>query len=224
MHGIIERLAQHRADLVAVSALDRQDLTYAQLVDQIRRIGGDLISLGLTDNDRVAVVLPNGPVMAAAFMSLAPWCSVAPLNPYYTQGEFKFYLQDLEAKALLVQRGSDTVARKVAKSLQVQILEIDECEHAGSFTLTNSRHEAVVREIDRISLILPHLGNHLPTENASPIAKESMPVRAEHRRHVSSHVCRPLHEHHASFSHPWADGSSVGFVLCWWECLLYAWL
>lgn len=154
MQGIVETLAQHPVDRVAVSAPNRPDLTYKQLVEQIRRIGGDLHGLGISENDRIAIVLPNGPVMASSFVSFAPWCAVAPLNPLYTEGEFKFYLEDLASKALVIESGSATVARKVAKALQIEVLEIEKCEEAGSFTLTNSGKDPVERALDRISLIL----------------------------------------------------------------------
>ena len=154
MQGIVESITQHATDRIAVSAPDRTDLSYEGLTQQIQRIGGDLRELKITGNDRVAVVLPNGPAMAASFVSLAPWCAVAPLNPAYTEEEFEFYLEDLEASALLVLKDSETVARKVAKKLQITVIEISECDQSGSFAMLDSGREPVERSLDEISLIL----------------------------------------------------------------------
>ena len=90
----------------AIGAPGRQSLTYSQL----RRLRDDvrtrLAGLGVAREDRVAIVLRNGPEMAVAFLTLGASASTAPLNPAYTRDEFKFYLSDLDAKLLVVERGS----------------------------------------------------------------------------------------------------------------------
>ena len=154
MQGIVESLSQHAPDRAAISAPHRPDLSYEGLTKQIHRIGGDLRELKVAGNDRVAVVLPNGPAMAASFVSLAPWCAVAPLNPAYTKEEFEFYLEDLEASALVVLQDSETTARTVAEKLQIPAIEITELDQSGSFTMLDSGREPVERTLDDVSLIL----------------------------------------------------------------------
>ena len=96
-----------------------------------------LNSLGVGRNDRVAIVLPNGPEMAAAFVSIAAGATTAPLNPAYRADEFEFYLTDLKAKALIVESGSESPAREVAQKLGVPLVELvpQRGEGAGTFTL-----------------------------------------------------------------------------------------
>ena len=96
-----------------------------------------LNSLGVGRNDRVAIVLPNGPEMAAAFVSIAAGATTAPLNPAYRADEFEFYLTDLKAKALIVESGSESPAREVAQKLGVPLIELvpQRGEGAGTFTL-----------------------------------------------------------------------------------------
>ena len=57
-----------------------------------------LNGMGIGRNDRVAIVLPNGPEMAAAFVAIACGATTAPLNPAYKADEFDFYLADLNAR------------------------------------------------------------------------------------------------------------------------------
>ena len=57
----------------------------------------------------MAFVLPNGPLAASAFLSLCCGATCAPLNPAYREEEFEFYLSDLEARALVVEEGADSV-------------------------------------------------------------------------------------------------------------------
>ena len=52
-------------------------------------------ALELAGSDRVAIVLPNGPEMATAFLSVASAATSAPLNPAYRQEDFEFYMEDI---------------------------------------------------------------------------------------------------------------------------------
>ena len=97
-----------------------------------------LHTMGFGRNDRVALVLPNGPEMAVAFLAVAAGATCAPLNPAYSINEFDFYLADLHPKALIVQAGMDSPARAVAQAQGLLIIELSptiEAE-AGLFTLT----------------------------------------------------------------------------------------
>ena len=51
--------------------------------------------------DRIAIVLPNGPEMALVLLAAMSVGCAAPLNPKYREEEFRFYLDDLRAAALV---------------------------------------------------------------------------------------------------------------------------
>ncbi len=91
---------------VALSAPDRPAMTYGQLRAHIQAVGGQLAGKGLGRGDRVAIVLPNGPEMASAFLAVASYMSAAPLNPAYKKAEYAFYLEDLRPKLVIVAEGS----------------------------------------------------------------------------------------------------------------------
>ncbi len=112
-------------------------LSYGALRALARRTVDALNGLGVGRNDRVAIVLPNGPEMAAAFVTIAAGAATAPLNPGYRADDFEFYLTDLRAKALVVEQGVDTPALGVARRLGVPVLELrpDRSRGAGTFTL-----------------------------------------------------------------------------------------
>ena len=88
---------------VALEALDRSPLEYGAWVRQVRGAAGLLRDSGLGPTDVAAVVLPNGPEMASVFLSTAVAGISAPLNPAYRREEFGFYLDDLQARALLME-------------------------------------------------------------------------------------------------------------------------
>jgi len=71
----------------------------------------------------IAVTLPNGILMAKAFLGVAAHATCAPLNPAFNQAEFTDNLKDLGAAALVVPRGEDSAARTAALELGIELLE-----------------------------------------------------------------------------------------------------
>jgi len=130
-------LAGGRDGDTAITAPARVPLDYAGLRALIARTIAALNAQGIGRNDRVGIVLPNGPEMATAFLAVASGATACPLNPAYRPDEFEFYLSDLGAKALLVEQGSDSTSIAVARKLGVRILELapQSAAGAGSFAL-----------------------------------------------------------------------------------------
>ena len=65
----------------AIGAPDRKTMTRAELQRLVARTGGALRNLGIQQNHAVAMVMPNGPEMAAAFVAVASWATAAPPTP-----------------------------------------------------------------------------------------------------------------------------------------------
>src|SRR5882724_6523724 len=121
----------------ALSAPGGVPLTYQTL----RKLASDTIialnARGIGRNDRVAIVLDNGPEMAAAFLCIGSSATAAPLNPAYRADEFEFYLTDLRAKLLIVAQDKVSPAVDVAQKLGVPIARLvaQPEKGAGTFTL-----------------------------------------------------------------------------------------
>ena len=69
LHDIIER-AHADPDQIAAKDLDRE-LTYGQLMDEVAQLGAGLTARGVTEGDRVALLIPNSvDFVVAALASL----------------------------------------------------------------------------------------------------------------------------------------------------------
>jgi acyl-CoA synthetase (AMP-forming)/AMP-acid ligase II len=115
-------LATGDDDATAIAAPSSAPLTYGGLREQVDQTIVALNAIGIGRGDRVAIVLPNGPEMAVAFLSIAAGAASAPLNPQYRAEEFEFYLTDLDAKALVVEAGAQSAATDVAAKLGVPVI------------------------------------------------------------------------------------------------------
>src|SRR5262249_1720872 len=130
-----------REDAIAIKASGTTPLTYGALKSLAVRTVEALNEFGIGRGDRVAIVLPNGPEMATAFLSIASGAAAAPLNPGYRADEFEFYMTDIKAKALVVEEGSSSPAAAVAEKHGIAIISLrpDSDGGAGAFALAGAR-------------------------------------------------------------------------------------
>jgi len=137
MKNLIELLAAGNAQSTCLSAAHSAPLTYSALRQLSQYVQTAFNQVGIGRNDRVALVLPNSAEMAASFVTVACCCTSAPLNPSYRADEFEFYLNDLNAKALVVEKGSSSPAVAVAAKMGIALIELEPTPTlgAGSFTL-----------------------------------------------------------------------------------------
>ncbi|MGZ5131433.1 MAG: acyl--CoA ligase [Caldimonas sp.] len=125
----------------ALEAPGRPPLSHGALRKLVATTLATLNAAGAGRNDRVAIVLDNGPEMAACFIACAAGTASAPLNPSYRADEFEFYLSDLDAKLLIVAAGSSSPAVAVAEELGIAIVDLVVAPGApaGAFTLVPRR-------------------------------------------------------------------------------------
>ncbi len=169
---------------IALSAPDRKDLSHQGLRDLCTRTVEALNNFGIGRNERVAIVLPNGPEMAAAFIAIACAATTAPLNPGYREDEFKFYLDDLKAKALVVEAGSESPAVAAASALGIPIivLNVTDAMAAGDFDLIPPQAAATpttsgMAEADDIGLIL-HTSGTTSRPKIVPLSQRNLVASA----------------------------------------------
>src|SRR4051812_44167380 len=98
MQTLSELIQVGSDEATAIACPGGLPLSYGALRQLVRQTGVALNGAGIGRNDRVAIVLPNGPEMATAFIAVACAATCAPLNPGYTADEFEFYLTDLQAR------------------------------------------------------------------------------------------------------------------------------
>ncbi len=129
-----------RADMPAIGAPGRPWLDYGGLKTLVDSTLATLNGVGIGREDRVALVIPNGPEMAALFIAVASGFSAVPLDPEYLAERFEFALDDLKPKAVIVQKGVESPVRAVARKAGVPLIELlpQADGPAGAFTLDAS--------------------------------------------------------------------------------------
>jgi acyl-CoA synthetase (AMP-forming)/AMP-acid ligase II len=105
---ILDRSSPERPALIVP---DGPVISYAQLGQIIPELSHRLAALGVGRGDRVAMAFPNGPEAILLFLAISGIATACPLNPAYTESEFRFYLEDTGARFLIVPPGEMASAR-----------------------------------------------------------------------------------------------------------------
>ena len=102
-------------------------MTYAELRAQVQSVAESLAAAGVGRGDRVGSALPNGLPKIVSFLAASVAGTAAPLNPAYREEEFRFYLDDTNARVLILPPdGADEARRAAGDTVQVLTVEMDD--------------------------------------------------------------------------------------------------
>src|SRR4051812_31103232 len=121
METIVQLLDSPKGSATALTSPGGVPLSFDRLRTLMAETHAALASRGIGPGDRVAIVLDNGPEMAAAFICISTGATAAPLNPGYRADEFEFYLTDLRARLLVVGSDKASAAIDVAAKLGIPV-------------------------------------------------------------------------------------------------------
>ena len=125
LHSLIASRAVAAPTATALLNTRGEAIGYGDLHARVQGLAQELTRRGANSASRIAVVLPNGPEMALAFLAAACCGASAPLNPAFKAAEFEYYLADLGARFVLVSRGQATAVRAVAAARGLEVVEVD---------------------------------------------------------------------------------------------------
>ena len=152
---VLKMFQDHNDDNIALTSETNSKLLYGELKLFVNKISRQLAGNGITNKDRAAIILPNGPYMASSFLAISSYMSAAPLNPAYKTNEYEFYLKDLSPKIVIVEPNSKNNVIEVAKKLKIPVCEIkiqkdspsglfDLFEKSSEYSLPEENDEALV--------------------------------------------------------------------------------
>jgi len=98
------------------------NINYQDFRDEVEKIAGLLAGYGVNKGAAVSIVLENSLDFMVDFLAVTRAGAIAaPLNPAYTVDEFKFFMEDADAKLVIVSAGA-TAAIEAANSLSIPFL------------------------------------------------------------------------------------------------------
>jgi acyl-CoA synthetase (AMP-forming)/AMP-acid ligase II len=137
-------------------------VSYSALREQVAGVAEALAAAGVRRGDRIGTALPNGLPNVVTFLAASMVGTAAPLNPNYKEDDFRFYLEDTNAKFLLLPPDGAEEARRAAGDA-VPIIAVD-LDESGRVRLTTGQTQTTRTAIappavDDVALILHTSGS-----------------------------------------------------------------
>jgi acyl-CoA synthetase (AMP-forming)/AMP-acid ligase II len=138
-------------------------VSYAALKDQVMAVAEALAAAGVKRGDRIGTALPNGLPNIVTFLAASMVGTAAPLNPAYKEDDFKFYLDDTNARFLLLPPdGAEDARRAAGDTVPIMAVDLDE---SGQVRLSQGPGAEAPRKpfappsVDDVALILHTSGS-----------------------------------------------------------------
>jgi acyl-CoA synthetase (AMP-forming)/AMP-acid ligase II len=134
-------------------------VSYGALRSQVSAMADALAAAGIQRGDRVAMALPNGLPAIVSFLAASVAGTAAPLNPAYRQEEFSFYMEDTNAKALILPAEGGEAAR-LAAGEKIPVLTVEmEADGTVHLAAPSKPASASAPTPDDIALVLHTSGS-----------------------------------------------------------------
>src|SRR4051812_850765 len=175
---LLDLLEHAPADKIAIIIPEQQlKVSYGALRAQVQGLAEQFAALGIRRGDRIGIALPNGLPVVVAFLAASVAGTAAPLNPGYKEEEFRFYLEDTDARVLILPPDGAEDARRAAGD-GVPIVTID-VDASGTVTLggNGGRRPFAPPTIDDIALVL-HTSGSTGRPKRVPLAHANLSISA----------------------------------------------
>jgi acyl-CoA synthetase (AMP-forming)/AMP-acid ligase II len=177
---LLRLLGASPADRTAIIVPEQKiRITYGGLRHQVEQMADALAAAGIRRGDRVGMALPNGLPAIISFLAAAMAGTAAPLNPGYREDEFKFFLEDTNAKVLLLPPDGAKEARQAAGD-RVPVIPVA-MDDAGNVTLQGvsslNKAKAETPGVDDVALIL-HTSGSTGRPKRVPLSHANLSISA----------------------------------------------
>ena len=159
MSTLADLIANHPSDKNAILIPGGPTTTYGEFGEQIEQTAEILAAAGVEKGRTVSIVLGNGLDFMITFLAVTRSGAIAaPLNPAYTNEEFKFYMEDTESQLVIISPEAD-IARNAATELNIPIA-IANLDNNGELSISKSgsvlteRSSVIAPSEDDIALFL----------------------------------------------------------------------
>jgi acyl-CoA synthetase (AMP-forming)/AMP-acid ligase II len=153
-------------------------VTYDALRTQVQAVADQLAAAGVGRSARVGIALPNGLPAIVCFLAASVAGTAAPLNPAYREEEFRFYLEDTDARVLIVPPDGGEAARRAAGDrATVLTAEMDAAGVVRLFGVTGPARSASAPAIDDVALVL-HTSGSTGRPKRVPLSHANLTISA----------------------------------------------
>ena len=114
-------------DAIALIEPGLESLTFDGVRDRIERVAGAVSQPGVTRQDVVALVLPDGARLVTSFLGVISVAACAVINPALRKAEIESALADLDVRAVIVDSTLSSLVEDAARRRGIALLDAASC-------------------------------------------------------------------------------------------------
>jgi long-subunit acyl-CoA synthetase (AMP-forming) len=108
---------------IAISIPEKFEINYSKLKYLVHETSEHLKSFGTINEKPIVIVLGNNAEFIISFLSVTNTNAVvAPLNPEFTEEEFKFYLEDINPSLVITTENHKVISQAKSKNIPTAIV------------------------------------------------------------------------------------------------------
>jgi acyl-CoA synthetase (AMP-forming)/AMP-acid ligase II len=172
--GLIQAIPSEQTAVIAPELNVR--ITYGGLRKPIQTVAEALGASGVNRGDRIGMALPNGVPHIVTFLAASLAGTAAPLNPAYNEDEFRFCLEDTNAKVLILPPEGLEEARAAADNVTTLTVDMDATGNVSVRDVTGRRPVAGP-DSDDVALIL-HTSGSTGRPKRVPLSHANLAISA----------------------------------------------
>tara|TARA_B100001142_G_C14302369_1_gene643290 strand:+ start:363 stop:1856 length:1494 start_codon:yes stop_codon:yes gene_type:complete len=109
---------------IAISIPGQFEINYSKLKSLVNETSEQLNSFGTINEKPIVIVLGNNAEFIISFLSVTNTNAVvAPLNPEFTEDEFKFYLEDISPSLVITTENHKVISEAKSKNIPIGIVD-----------------------------------------------------------------------------------------------------
>src|SRR5688572_23679661 len=153
-------------------------ITYAALRENVTALAETLAAAGIKKGDRIGMAMPNGLACVVSFLASSMAGTSAPLNPGYKDEEFQFFLDDTNARVILLPPDGLPDARSAAQAKGTRVLIVD-TDASGNVSIQglSERKQIAPPDVDDVALIL-HTSGSTGRPKRVPLSHKNLSISA----------------------------------------------
>jgi oxalate---CoA ligase len=175
--GELNMRAASMPNAVALVEPGRETLTFDGVQNRIQRVACAVSNAGITRQDIVALVLPDGARLITSFLGVASVATCAVINPALRKSEIESILADLEARAVIVDSMFSSQVEDAARRPEIVLLDAASCAGGPGQT----RSEAATGR--QVALLL-HTSATMGKARIVPLTHSNLRVMAANTRGI----------------------------------------
>jgi len=168
-------LKSGKKDAIAISVPNDENIDYQNLIDLVNKTSDKLYSFGTESEKPIVIVLTNNAEFIITFLAVTNTNAVAaPLNPEFTDEEFKFYLGDIKPSLVITTEDHNIIPQANSEGIPVSTVAFNNGSLDIKFNSPPLKKKDLTKPTENNSCLFLHTSGTTSRPKGVPLKHENL--------------------------------------------------